>query len=329
MQLDKLWPFGLAAALTLAGFSAASGKAILAPSKTTPPEIAIPFDCPKLGGVCFWSPKAGWRKVLAASPEAITEFYQAADGRLVALLRGHGNPGQTVVATRAGAVQVIKGNTMEGTLSRVAGADDRGNVVLCSDAEGSLCDTYLPSSAAFSEPPWFPKGCLFPRFFGTALRACLVDSPKPALLLIKGERDIQKVELPDVLSNPLDFYLLSPSEFVLSAADTLYSLRLGGKLAVVARGGLLWSRQIESKILFGFYEERDGTKRGSVRRFVPGVGVEEIWSSSSFIPSMVQPARHGLFLDVWGGGHRKILYLAPEAGAPERVVWSEESSVWK
>jgi hypothetical protein len=144
-------------------------------------------------------------------------------------------------------------------------------------------------------------------------------------LLIKGERDIQRVELPDVLSNPFDFHLLSPSEFVFSAADTLYSLRLGSKLAVVARGGLLWSRQIEGKILFGFYEERDGTKRGSVRRFVPGVGVEEIWSSSSFIPSMVQPARHGLFLDVWGGGHRKILYLAPEAGAPERVVWSEES----
>jgi hypothetical protein len=216
---------------------------------------------------------------------------------------------------------------MEGTLSRVAGADDRGNVVLCSDVEDSRCDTFLPSSATYSDPPWFPKGCLFPRFFGT--EPCLIDSSKPVLLLIRGERDIQRVELPDFLSNPLDFHVLSSSQFVFSTGDSLYSLRLGGKVEVVVQGRVLWSRQIEDKVLLGFYEEQDGKKRGSVSRFVPGVGVEEIWASTSLIPTMVQPAGRGLFLNVWGGGHRKILYLAPEAGTPERVVWSEKSSLWK
>jgi hypothetical protein len=161
------------------------------------------------------------------------------------------------------------------------------------------------------------------------LRACLADSPKPVLLLIRGERDIQRFELPEVLSNPSGFHLLSPSQFLSSAADTLYSLRPGGKLEVVAKGGLLWSQQIEGKVLFGFYEESEGKKRSSVKRFVSGVGVEEIWASTSFIPTMVQPAGRGPFLDVWGGGQRKILYLAPRAGAPERVVWSEASSLWE
>jgi hypothetical protein len=80
------------AVLALAGSRPASGKKVLSPAETPPPGIAVPFDCPKLEGICFWSARSGWRKVLAASPEAITEFYKTADGRLVALLRGHGNP---------------------------------------------------------------------------------------------------------------------------------------------------------------------------------------------------------------------------------------------
>jgi hypothetical protein len=74
--LDRLWPLGLAVFFTLAVSNAALGKPVLTSAKWTPPEITVPLGYPESAGVCFWGLNSGWRKALAASPEAITEFYQ-------------------------------------------------------------------------------------------------------------------------------------------------------------------------------------------------------------------------------------------------------------
>jgi hypothetical protein len=218
-MIDKLfYSVGL---LTLGLAGMAFAKNVSHPADANLP--AVPFVCPKSTGICFWSVKSGWKKVLATSPDMIVDFYQAKDGRLVSLLRGHGNPGRTIVATRAGLVQVVKRNSVEGSLQRLAGSDEQGNTVLCMETpEVSLCDTLVPSARSPAEPPWFPEGCLFPRFL-SGTRACLTGSPKPALLLLQGENEVQRIGLPEKLSNPSDFHLVSARQFVFLAGETLYS----------------------------------------------------------------------------------------------------------
>lgn len=99
---------------------------------------------------------------------------------------------------------------------------------------------------------------------------------------------------------------------------------------MLAQGGVLWSKLIAGTVFYATYEERGGRKHSSVRRSTPGIGTEEIWTSTKFVPANVQQAGGGLFLDVWGGGRREILYLSSAEKTKERVVWSEESSVlWK
>jgi hypothetical protein len=329
LRLGKICRFLLMGLLAAAAPRAGSAKPSIVPTGKSSSESSIPLICPKRNGVCLWTEKAGWRKILATTPDEIVEFSQSNAGQLMILVRGHGDPGQTIVAGRDGRIRVVRNNAVEGNLARVTGSDSRGDVVLCSDTpEDARCDTFIPRQERYTAAPWFPAGCLFPRFLSDGSRACLASLPQPTLLFVKGNNEVQKVALPAELSNPTDFLSLSPSQFIFLVDNALYSFTLGAGLEVIARDGALWTTQIGGAILFASYQEHDGVS--SVRRYTPGTGIEKIWTSTKFVPAMVQPGRNGLFLDVWGGGSRQIVYLPSKAGGKEKIIWREESSaLWK
>jgi hypothetical protein len=147
-------------------------------------------------------------------------------------------------------------------------------------------------------------------------------------LLIKGDHEVQRFKLHAELANPSDFQALSSSQFIFLAGDALYSFTLGAGLEVISKDGALWFQRTAGAILFASHQESGGIN--TISRYTPGKGIERIWASTKLVPAMVQQARDGLFLDVWGGGSRQIVYLPSRSSGRARVVWKEESSsLWK
>jgi hypothetical protein len=329
LRLGKPCGFLLVGLLAVAAPRADSAKTGNVPAGKAPLESGIPFTCPKRGGVCLWAERVGWRMILATTPDEIVEFSQSDADQLMMLVRGHGNPGQIIVADRYGKVRVIKSNTVEGNLPRVAGSDAKGNVALCSDTpEGARCDTFLPRQGRYTAMPWFPAGCLFPRFLSNGERACLTSLPQPSLLLVKGANEVRKIALPAELSNPTDFISLDTTRFIFLAGNSLYSFTIEGGLEVISEDEALWVKQVGGAILFASYQEHSGVS--SVSRYVPGVGTKKVWTSTKLVPAMAQQGRDGLFLDVWGGGRREIIFLPSDTKGRERTLWREEpNALWK
>ncbi len=291
----------------------------------------LPFLCPRAEGVCFWSLGAGWQKVVASSPDSIVEFQQGSDGRLTVLLRGHGNPGNTIVAAPDGTIQAIRQNAIEGNLQRVAGVDVAGNVVLCSDTpEEARCDVFLPSRNVTATSPWFPDGCLFPRFLSDGSRACLQYSPDPALLLVRGDNQVQKISLPGELASPDDFHALSTTIFVFRVLNALFVFEPGAEPREIAKDGVLWSVVSEGDVLFGVYREGEKGRHCSLQRYRPGQETVELWRSDVLVPAMAHRVNGVVLLDAWGGGTRQLIRLPQRKGHSGEILWTEHSgTLWQ
>jgi hypothetical protein len=299
----------------------------LAPAE--PSDQRALFYCPKSEGVCFWSKEQGWQKLVDASPEAMVEFERAPDGRVLVLLRGHGHPGETLVVTPDGRVQAIQSNHVEGNLERVAGFDAAGRIVLCSETpEIAHCDVLLPGQASSMRPPYFPENCLFPRILANGSRACLRSFPEPALLLIRGENQVQEFPLPEE-SNVDSLRVLAPSRFIMQSLNSLFLFEPRSGLAIIAEKDVLWTRVINGRVLFGTYAEHDDKFRCSLQEYEPGLGLTEIWQSNVDIPLNVQEVQGRLLLDVRGGGQRRLILLPSNKSQKEEVLWTEKSAVWQ
>jgi hypothetical protein len=291
----------------------------------------LPFLCPKAEGVCFWSTRTGWQRVVASSPDFIVEFQQGSDDRLTVLLRGHGNPGNTIVVAPDGTVQAVRQNAIEGNLQRVAGVDVAGNVVLCSDTpEEARCDVFLPSRNVAGTSPWFPDGCLFPRFLSDGSRACLQYSPNPVLLLVRGDNQVQRISLPGELASPDDFHALSATRFVFRVLNALFVFEPGAEPREIAKDGVLWSVVSEGDILFGVYRESGQSRHWSLQRYESGKEPVELWRSNVLVPAMAYSINGAVLLDAWGGGTRQLIRLPRSKGQSEEVLWTEHSStLWQ
>jgi hypothetical protein len=291
----------------------------------------LPFLCPRAEGVCSWSIGTGWKKVAPSSPDALVEFEQGVDGRVTVLLRGHGNPGHTMVVNTDGTVQAVRHNAREGNLQRLAGVDGAGNIVLCSETpEEARCDVFLPSRKFTAASPWFPDGCLFPRFLNDGSRACLRSFPNPSLLLVRGENQVQEISLPGELASPDDLHVLSATKFVFRVRNDLFIFEPGAKLREIARDGVLWSVVSNGVVLFGVCRDNEPGRRCSLHRYGPENGVTELWQSNVFVPALAYSIKGEVLLDMWGRGNRRLIRLPRSTGQQEEVLWKEHSdTLWQ
>jgi len=287
--------------------------------------------CPKAEGVCLWSKERGWQKILDSSPESIVEFERVPDGRAVVLLRGHGNPGSTIVFAADGAVQAVRGNAVEANLQRLAGVNSSDDILLCSETpDQGRCDVLLPSKRKTTLVPWFPYDCLFPRFVSDGSRACLKAFPEPALVRIRGERDVEQIALSEEFSLPSGFDVLSPNEFVFVLSNSLVFLEQGAEPKIIIEEGVLWSGVVDGTLYFSVLREVEGKAACSLQRYHPKTGVADVWSSDSCVVARAQRAGDSLLIDAWGGGRRQLILLPHASRKEAQILWTEKSStLWQ
>jgi hypothetical protein len=284
--------------------------------------------CPKAEGVCFWDKERGWQKILDSAPESIVEFERVPDGRAVVLLRGHGNPGSTIVFTADGTVQAVRDNAVEANLQRLAGVNSSDDIVLCSETpDQGRCDVLLPSKRKATLVPWFPYDCLFPRFISDGSRVCLKEFPEPALLRIRGKRDVEQIALSEEFTLPSGFDVLSPNEFVFVLSNSIILFEPGAEPKRIIGEGVLWSGVVDGALYFSVLREIEGKTTCSLQRYHPKTGVADVWSSDSCVVAMAQGAGDSLLIDTWGGGRRQLILLPHDSRKEAQILWTEKSSV--
>ncbi len=134
---------------------------------------AWPLWCPDRSGLCSWTAGQGWTRHWKS--KVMWDFETTSNGAVVVLERGHQAPGRTVVLTserKLGATLDLESQLPFETLW----TETRdGDVLLCSGSAASfLCtETVTADGTRRTVQPMFPAGCMLPRFFGEASRACI------------------------------------------------------------------------------------------------------------------------------------------------------------
>jgi hypothetical protein len=298
----------------------------------------VPLLCPRAEGLCLWSPKQGWKRVVPSFPADWVEAQQVPDGRVVALVRGHGGAGVTYVLDQSGAIMVARKNGIQAGLSRLMGWDEHSNIVLCGEnPDTASCDVVLPHEGVTGKlPADLPADCLFPRYLRDGRSVCLRLFPSPGVVITDLDgRTESEITVPDTESMISDFYTLSVTRFIFRAGNSLVLFEKGrGLTPLSTKGdGVLWSTAQDNAIVYGvcsLASERAPRLCKLIRLDLQSLGNEVLWSSDRMVPMALQRLNGDLILDVWGQGERKIVRLPKRPRPGVEVLWSETATdLWK
>ncbi len=299
---------------------------------STPEPQRITLDCPDGGGLCRWSKRGGWEAFWRSPRAALTrDLWSMADGKVVALLRGHADAGTVVVLDVEGRIVLEREVAPEAgmPLGALAGATDGGQLVLCGGGtERVFCDTRLFPRGDLTA---LPEGCAFPRELADGRALCLELWPKVALRIERGKTGIfPRIELP---LDPVTVYVeylevLDGDTVLLGISGRVFAWR-DGALTPLEFPPLSWLRRVGGALLLAGCEADEtgedliGACRVSELR--PDLTQRVLWQAvgCSALSEVQTLTASTMVLDVYCRRERQLI----EVGVGERVelpavLWS-------